>query len=32
MVVDPRNPALVGDITTAFRPVNEFGNLFDPKR
>jgi penicillin V acylase-like amidase (Ntn superfamily) len=30
MVADPRNPALVGDITSAFRPVKEFGKLFDP--
>ena len=32
MVVDPRNSALVGDIATAFRPVAEFGKLFDAKR
>ncbi|MFI5015419.1 MAG: linear amide C-N hydrolase [Hyphomicrobiales bacterium] len=32
MVADPRNPALIGDIAGAFRPVEEFGKLFDPKR
>ncbi len=30
MVADPRNPTLVGDITTAFRPVESLGKLLDP--
>ncbi len=32
LVLDPRNPILVGDVTTAFRPVAELGKLFGPQR